>query len=184
MDEVQDIADQILFETEKGAQEMLNKIAPDHRIVVDKNNNARVIGPKYNFEIKLSNESLKMTEEEREELWEEETEHDWNNAKLVLPKVKRKLPFDAEPLSVDLKLKSVEIDIETADNIVTASMFDLYYSLKKEIEYRKTIKNPAKWWKEDLEDNEELLDATITILKHFAAYTKWPEELKDKEEMA
>ena len=51
MDEVQDIADQILFETEVRAQEMLNKIAPDHTIVVDKNNDARVIGPKYNFKI-------------------------------------------------------------------------------------------------------------------------------------
>jgi len=116
------------------------------------------------------NKRSKMTEKECEELWEEEA-----------------VTWDNKPSNLkgkDLKLKmEVEIDFETADNIVTASMFDLYYNLKKEIEYRKAIKEPPKWWPEDLEDNEKLLDATITILKHFAAYTKWPEELKDKEEV-
>ena len=117
------------------------------------------------------NKRSKMTEKEREELWEEEAVN-WDTK-----------PSKLKPLSVDFNLKGVEIDFETADNIVTASMFDLYYNLKKEIEYRKAIKEPPKWWEEDLEDNEKLLDATITILKHFAAYTKWPEELKDKEEV-
>ena len=88
------------------------------------------------------------------------------------------------PLLVDLKLKSVEIDSETADNIVVASMIDQYYNLKKEIEWLKTIKTPLKYQKEDLEDNEKLLDAVVAIIKHYAVHSKWPEELQYKEEMS
>ena len=84
------------------------------------------------------------------------------------------------PLSVDLKLKSVEIDFETADNIVVASMIDQYYNLKKEIEWLKTIKTPLKYQKENLEDNEKLLDAVVVIIKHYAVYSNRPEELKDE----
>ena len=83
------------------------------------------------------------------------------------------------PLLVDLKLKSVEIDSETADNIVVASMIDQYYNLKKEIEWLKTIKTPLKYQKEDLEDNEKFLDAVVAIIKNYAAHSKWPEELKN-----
>ena len=104
----------------------------------------------------------------------------WDHAKLVLPDVKRKLPFDTVPLSVDLKLKGVEIDFETADNIVVASMIDQYYNLKKEIEWLKTIKTPLKYQKEDLEDNEKFLDAVVAIIKNYAAHSKWPEELKNE----
>ena len=94
------------------------------------------------------------------------------------------LPVFTVPLSVDLNLKSVEIDSETADNIVVASMIDQYYNLKKEIEWLKTIETPLKYQKEDLEDNEKLLDAVVAIIKHYAAHSKWPEELQYKEEMS
>ena len=108
------------------------------------------------------------------------------HAKLVAPEpqpivsdVIGDLPVFTVPLSVDLNLKSVEIDSETADNIVVASMIDQYYDLKKEIEWLKTIEIPLKYQKEDLEDNEKLLDAVVAIIKHYATHTKWPEELKN-----
>ena len=97
----------------------------------------------------------------------------------ITPDVIGDLPVFTVPLSVDLNLKSVEIDSETADNIVVASMIDQYYDLKKEIEWLKTIETPLKYQKEDLEDNEKLLDAVVAIIKHYAAHTKWPEELKN-----
>ena len=90
------------------------------------------------------------------------------------------LPVFTVPLSVDLNLKSVEIDSETADNIVVASMIDQYYDLKKEIEWLKTIEIPLKYQKEDLEYNEKLLDATETMLKHYIEHSNLPEELKDE----
>ena len=83
-------------------------------------------------------------------------------------------------MSNDLKLKGIEIDFETADSIVTASMFVQYYNLKGEIEAQKTIKKPLKYQKEELEYNKNLLDACIAILKHYAVYEKWPEELRTK----
>ena len=83
-------------------------------------------------------------------------------------------------MTVDSKLKNIEIDFETADRIVSAEMFDQYYNLKKEIEYQKTIKNPLNYQKEDLEYNEKLLDATETMLKHYIEHSNLPEELKDE----
>jgi len=51
MSEEQDIADQLIFETEEEAQNILNIIAPGHKIEIDKNNNAIVTGSKYKFVI-------------------------------------------------------------------------------------------------------------------------------------
>jgi len=31
-----------------------------------------------------------------------------------------------------------------------------------------------------LKYNEKVLDACITVLKHYTVYDEWPEELKDK----
>ena len=83
-------------------------------------------------------------------------------------------------MKIDLKLKSIEIDFETADRIVSAEMFDQYYNLKKEIENQKTIENPLDYQKEDLKYNEKFLDAVKTMLKHYTVRSEWPEELKDE----
>ena len=83
-------------------------------------------------------------------------------------------------MKIDLKLKSIEIDFETVDRIVSAEMFDQYYNLKKEIENQKTIENPLDYQKEDLKYNEKLLDAAGMMLKHYTEHSKWPEELKDE----
>ena len=82
-------------------------------------------------------------------------------------------------MKVDLKLKNIEIDFETADRIIVAEMFDQYSILKQEIKKQKTIENPVDYQKEDLKYNEKFLDACITVLKHYAVYDEWPEELKD-----
>jgi hypothetical protein len=81
-------------------------------------------------------------------------------------------------MNVDLKLNNVEIDIETADRIVVAVMFDQYSILKQEIKEQKTIENPLDYQKEDLKYNEKFLDAVKTMLKHYIAQSDWPEELK------
>jgi len=83
-------------------------------------------------------------------------------------------------MNVDFKLKNVEIDFETADNIVQAEMFDQYSILKQEIKEQKTIENPLDYQKEDLQYNEKFLDAVKTMLKHYTARSEWPEELKDE----
>ena len=83
-------------------------------------------------------------------------------------------------MKVDLKLKNIEIDIETADRIIVAEMFDQYSNLKQEIKEQKTIENPMDYQKEDLEYNEKLLDAVETMLKHYTVLSEWPEELKDE----
>ena len=83
-------------------------------------------------------------------------------------------------MKVDLKLKSIEIDIETADRIIVAEMFDQYSNLKQEIKEQKTIDNPMDYQKEDLKYNEKFLDAVKTMLKHYTAQSEWPEELKDE----
>ena len=90
-------------------------------------------------------------------------------------------PLDDEHISVDLKLKDVMIDFETADNIVVATMIDSYYSLKEEAtNYLYKEKRKVEWQKEDSEYNMNLLDAVVTIIKHYAAYSKWPKELKEE----
>ena len=83
-------------------------------------------------------------------------------------------------MKVDLKLKSIEIDIETADRIIVAEMFDQYSILKHEIKKQKTIDNLLDYQKEDLKYNEKFLDAVKTMLKHYTARSEWPEELKDE----
>ena len=72
----------------------------------------------------------------------------------------------------------IEIDFETSDAIIQAEMFDQYSTLKHEIKEQKTIEKPLDYQKEDLEDNEKLLDSVITILKHYSVRSEWPEELK------
>ena len=76
----------------------------------------------------------------------------------------------------------IAIDPETTDNIVRDSMLDQYYNIKEQIEIAKNIDDITEWQKEDLEYNEKLMDATIVILKHFAAYADWPKELKERSE--
>jgi len=83
-------------------------------------------------------------------------------------------------MKVDLKLKNVEIDFETADRIIVAEMFYQYNNLKQEIKEQKTIENPLDYQKEDLKYNEKFLDAVKTMLKHYTARSEWPEELKDE----
>ena len=83
-------------------------------------------------------------------------------------------------MNVDLKLNNVEIDIETADRIVVAVMFDQYSTIKQEIKEQKTIENPLDYQKEDLKYNEKFLVAVKTMLKHYTARSEWPEELKDE----
>ena len=83
-------------------------------------------------------------------------------------------------MNVDLKLNNVEIDIETADRIVVAVMFDQYSTIKQEIKEQKTIENPLDYQKEDLKYNEKFLDAVKTMLKHYTVQSEWPEELKDE----
>ena len=83
-------------------------------------------------------------------------------------------------MNVDLKLNNVEIDIETADRIVVAVMFDQYSTIKQEIKEQKTIENPLDYQKEDLKYNEKFLDAVKTMLKHYTVQSEWSEELKDE----
>ena len=98
----------------------------------------------------------------------------------ILKLYKEQKEMNEKLMTVDSKLKNIEIDFETADRIVSAEMFDQYYNLKKEIEYQKTIKNPLNYQKEDLEYNEKFLEAVKTMLKHYIAHSEWPEELKDE----
>ena len=84
-------------------------------------------------------------------------------------------------MKVDLKLKSIEIDIETADRIIVAEMFDQYSILKQEIKKQETVTWPWPDYQiEDLEYNEKLLDAVETMLKHYTVPSEWPEGLKDE----
>ena len=82
-------------------------------------------------------------------------------------------------MQIDLKLKGIEIDFETADNIIKTSMLNQYHDIKEEIESQKSVESPQEHQKEDLKYNEKFLDAVVTILKHYTEYSKWPEELKD-----
>jgi|APSaa5957512535_1039671.scaffolds.fasta_scaffold06564_2 hypothetical protein len=67
---------------------------------------------------------------------------------------------------------------DRVDNIIRAGILDQYYSLKREIEELKDTNNLPKYEKEDLTYNEKLLDACVTILKHYTAHSELPEELK------
>jgi hypothetical protein len=83
-------------------------------------------------------------------------------------------------MKIDLKLKNIEIDVETADRIIVAEMLDQYSTLKEEIKKQKTIENPMDYQKEDLEYNEKFLDAVKSMLKHYTVHSEWPEEMKDE----
>ena len=83
-------------------------------------------------------------------------------------------------MQIDFKLKNIEIDFETADNIIKASLLDQYHFIKEEIESQKSVESPQEYQKEDLKYNEKFLDACITVLKHYTVYDEWPEELKDE----
>ena len=86
-------------------------------------------------------------------------------------------------LNVDGFSTNVEKDkyeeMEMADRIISAEMFEQYDNLKQDIAAQKTIEKPEDYQKEDLKYNEKFLDAVVTILKHYTEHSKWPEELKD-----
>jgi len=79
-------------------------------------------------------------------------------------------------------MMQIEIDFETADNIIKASLLDQYHSIKEEIERQKSVESPQEYQKEDLKYNEKFLDACITVLKHYTVDDERPEELKDQHE--
>ena len=73
----------------------------------------------------------------------------------------------------------IEIDDDTADNVVRTTMFDLYESLKDQrYNLKQRIKELKDFEKEDLEYNKTLLAAVITIIKYITAHSKLPKELK------
>ena len=72
----------------------------------------------------------------------------------------------------------IEIDDDTADNVVRASMLELYEDLKDKRHNLKQRKELKDFEKEELEDNKTLLAAVITIIKYITAHSKLPKELK------
>ena len=86
----------------------------------------------------------------------------------------------------------IEVDDDTADNVVRASMLDLYETLKgercnlnqrRERRHKKRprihrIKELNDFEEEDLEYNKTLLAATTTIIKYITAHHNLPKELK------
>ena len=98
----------------------------------------------------------------------------------IASKYKEQKEMEEEFMTIDLKLKGIEIDFEMADNIIKASMLNQYHDIKEEIERQKSVEAPQEHQKEDLKYNEKFLDACITVLKHYTVYDEWPEELKDK----
>jgi len=77
-------------------------------------------------------------------------------------------------------MMQIEIDFETADNIIKTSLLYQYNSIKEEIESQKSIESPQEYQKEDLKYNEKFLDACITVLKHYTVDDELPKELKDQ----
>ena len=72
----------------------------------------------------------------------------------------------------------IEIDDDTADNVVRASMLDLYEDLKDKRHNLKQRKELKDFEKEELEYNKTLLAAVITIIKYITAHNNLPKELK------
>ena len=73
----------------------------------------------------------------------------------------------------------IEIDDDTADNVVRTTMFDLYESLKDQrYNLKQRIKELKDFEKEDLKYNKTLLAAVITIIKYITTHSKLPKELK------
>ena len=98
----------------------------------------------------------------------------------TIVKYKEQKEMEEEFMTIDLKLKGIEIDFETADNIIKTSMLNQYHDIKEEIERQKSVESLQEYQKEDLKYNEKFLDACITVLKHYTVYDEWPEELKDE----
>ena len=98
----------------------------------------------------------------------------------TIAKYKEQKEMEEKLMTIDLKLKGIEIDFETADNIIKTSMLNQYHDIKEEIERQKSIESPQEYQKEDLKYNEKFLDACITVLKHYTVYDEWPEKLKDE----
>ena len=72
----------------------------------------------------------------------------------------------------------IEMDDDTADNVVRASMLGLYEDLKDRRRILKQRKELKDFEKEDLEYNKTLLAAAITIIKYITAHNNLPKELK------
>ena len=72
----------------------------------------------------------------------------------------------------------MESESDRADNIVSAEMLEQYNNLKSGNKEQKDIDNSAEYKKVNLAYNEKLLDACITVLKHYTAYSDLPEELQ------
>jgi hypothetical protein len=79
---------------------------------------------------------------------------------------------------MNITLKNIEIDFETAERITVAEMLEQYNIIKDEIKIQKDIKNPEKYQEEDLEYNIKFLDAVTLVYKHYTPYTEWLEEMK------
>jgi hypothetical protein len=79
---------------------------------------------------------------------------------------------------MDITLKNIEIDFETAERIIIAEMFEQYNTIKLEIKIQKDIKNPEKYQEEDLEYNIKLLDAVTLIYKHYTPSSDWLEDME------
>jgi hypothetical protein len=79
---------------------------------------------------------------------------------------------------IDITLKNIEVDFETADRIIVAEMLDQYNTIKREIKIQKDIKNPEKYQEEDLEYNIKLLDAVTIVFKHYTVPSDWLEEME------
>ena len=79
---------------------------------------------------------------------------------------------------MDITLKNIEIDLDTADRIIVAAMLEQYNTIKLEIKIQKDIENPEKYQGEDLEYNIKLLDAVTLVYKHYTPSTDWLEEMK------
>tara|TARA_Y100000310_G_C20183004_1_gene579048 strand:+ start:146 stop:379 length:234 start_codon:yes stop_codon:yes gene_type:complete len=75
----------------------------------------------------------------------------------------------------------IEIDNDAADDVVRASMLDLYESLKDErckLNQRKEDMDGRPYVDSALEYNKTLLAAVTTIIKHITAHHNLPKELK------
>jgi hypothetical protein len=76
----------------------------------------------------------------------------------------------------EMTLKDLGVTCEFVDAIVAAKMVEQYYDIKRDIaalKIKSFDRNLAQYEKEDLEDNERLLDATETMLKYFTPQDQW-----------
>ena len=76
----------------------------------------------------------------------------------------------------EMTMKDLGITCEFVDAIVAAKMVEQYYDIKRDIaalKIKSFDRNLEQYEKEDLEDNEKLLDATETMLKYFTPQDQW-----------